>query len=405
MKACLICGSPIEAFQSFGSMPLANGFLTAEDFDREYFFDLRVGFCSKCSMVQLLEQPPREKMFHDQYPFFSSTSRLQAIHFERFAEDAGRYLPPDDPFVVEIGSNDGILLRHFAKAGRRHLGVEPSAGVAAAARERGVRTMPAFFEKDTARRIVEENGRADAVLAANVLCHIPYFHSVAEGIDLLLSHRGVFLFEDPYLGDIIEKTSYDQIYDEHVFFFSLHSVQHAFGLHGMEVIDLWPQKTHGGSMRYGIARRGVHPVSDAVRAWFNKEKELGLDNPETYARFRERCEESRRRLKELLTAIRREGRRVVGYAATSKSTTVTNYCGLTPDLIEGISDTTPVKQGKYSPGAHIPVFPYEKFSSPYPDYALLFGWNHKDEIMAKEESFAKAGGKWIVYVPRVEVLA
>jgi methylation protein EvaC len=212
------------------------------------------------------------------------------------------------------------------------------------------------------------------------------------------------MFEDPYLGDVIEKTSYDQIYDEHVFLFSVSSIQYLFDKHGMEVIDVEPQKTHGGSMRYVIAHKGKRPVSAQVTKQLDKERALGLHNPSTYDAFRRNCEHSRDSLKELLGKIKKQGKRVVGYAATSKSTTILNYCGIGPDLIEFISDTTPIKQGKFSPGMHIPVKPYEKFMEKYPDYALLFGWNHAEEIMAKEKKFIQSGGKWIVFVPRVEVL-
>jgi len=386
-------------------MPIANGFLTPEQFPNEYFFELRVGFCSRCSMVQLVEQPDREMMFNENYAFFSSTSTRMATHFEEFYEWIKlNHLKSTDPLVVEIGSNDGIMLRHFAQAGIRHLGIEPSANVAQIAREKGINTITQFFDENLARQIVTEQGQADAFIAANVMCHIPYLHSVAAGINILLKPQGILAFEDPYLGDIIEKTSYDQIYDEHVFYFSVASVSYLFEQHGLEVIDVLPQHVHGGSMRYVLAHQGAYPISDAVTAQRAKEKALGLDQPATYERFRHNVEHSRDELMQVLRKLKEEGKRVVGYAATSKSTTVTNYCGITPDLVEYISDTTPIKQGKYSPGAHLPVRPYEDFKKSFPDYALLFGWNHGEEIMAKEQVFRAAGGKWIVYVPKVRVL-
>jgi len=386
-------------------MPIANGFLTPEQFPNEYFFELRVGFCSRCSMVQLVEQPDREMMFNENYAFFSSTSTRMATHFEEFYEWIKlNHLKSTDPLVVEIGSNDGIMLRHFAQAGIRHLGIEPSANVAQIAREKGINTITQFFDENLARQIVTEQGQADAFIAANVMCHIPYLHSVAAGINILLKPQGILAFEDPYLGDIIEKTSYDQIYDEHVFYFSVASVSYLFEQHGLEVIDVLPQHVHGGSMRYVLAHQGAYPISDAVTAQRAKEKALGLDQPATYERFRHNVEHSRDELMQVLRKLKEEGKRVVGYAATSKSTTVTNYCGITPDLVEYISDTTPIKQGKYSPGAHLPVRPYEDFKAGFPDYALLFGWNHGEEIMAKEQAFQAAGGRWIVYVPKVRVL-
>lgn len=405
MSQCLICSTKIDPFMSFGKMPIANGFLSPEQFADEYFFQLQVGFCPNCSMVQLLEQPDREKMFHENYAFFSSTSARMAVHFKEFADLVMKeYLHSPDPFVVEIGSNDGIMLQNFANAGIRHLGIEPSANVADVAIQKGIRTVCQFFDENLAREIVAEHGQADAFLGANVMCHIPYLHSVAAGIAILLKPKGILMFEDPYLGDIVEKTSYDQIYDEHAFYFSVASISTLFEQHGMEVVDVQPQNVHGGSMRYVIAHRGAYPASQAVQAQREKEALLGLRRAETFEQLRRNIERSRENLMALLQSLHRQGKRVVGYAATSKSTTVTNYCGITPELVEFISDTTPIKQGKYSPGAHIPVRPYEEFKARYPDYALLFGWNHGEEIMAKEQAFKAAGGKWIVYVPQVRVL-
>jgi methylation protein EvaC len=386
-------------------MPIANGFLLPEEFASEYFFELKVAHCSACSMVQLTEHVDREKMFHENYAFYSSTSTRMAEHFKRLAEDVrARHLVGKDPFVVEIGSNDGITLQHFAGAGIRHLGIEPSANVAEVARGKGVQTVCRFFDEALARDIVSEHGEADAFLGANVMCHIPYLHSVAEGIRLLLKPSGVLIYEDPYLGDIVEKTSYDQIYDEHAFYFSVASVSHLFSEHGMEVVDVAPQNVHGGSMRYVIAHKGSGPVSHAVERQRAKERTLGLHQPSTYKQVSRNIQRSRDELMKLLRELKRQGKRVVGYGATSKSTTVTNYCGITPDLVEFISDTTPIKQGKFSPGVHIPVRPYAEFASRYPDYALLFAWNHGEEIMAKEGAFVAGGGKWISYVPKVAVL-
>lgn len=405
MINCLICKALIEPFISFGKMPIANGFLIPEQYPEEYFFELKVAFCRHCKMVQLAELVDERKMFHENYAFFSSTSVRMGEHFQCFAQGVIKdYLAPSDPFVVEIGSNDGIMLQHFAYAGVRHLGIEPSANVAEVARGKGIRTISEFFNEDLASRIVAEHGQADAFLGANVMCHIPYLHSVAAGIRTLLKPRGVLVFEDPYLGDIVQKTSYDQIYDEHAFYFSVASISHLFGQHGLEVIDVQPQNVHGGSMRYVIAHKGARPVSAAVNVQRAKEEALGLLRPETYDGLRRNIERSRDELMSMLRGLKQQGRRVVGYGATSKSTTVTNYCGITPGLVEFISDTTPIKQGKFSPGTHIPVRSYDEFVKNYPDYALLFAWNHGAEIREKEAPFTDAGGKWIMYVPKVEIV-
>jgi len=386
-------------------MPIANGFLHEKQFEEEYFFELAPAFCNECGMVQIIEQPDPSRMFHENYAFFSQTSRAMATHFEAFANHViTARIGGDDPFVAELGSNDGIMLKHFASKEIRHLGVEPSANVAEAARKNGINTLCSFFSQETAEKIRDEHGKADAILAANVMCHIPDLHSVGRGVDLLLKPGGVLIFEDPYLGDVIEKTSYDQIYDEHVFLFSITSVARAFAEHGLEVIDAMPQTTHGGSMRYVLARKGRYEVAASVAAQLAIERKIGLHKPETYLKFRENCESSRNALLDLLNELRAQGKRVAGYGATSKSTTVTNYCAIGPDLVEFISDTTPIKQGKFSTGVHIPVRPYEAFTAAPPDYALLFAWNHKREIFDKEVAFTQKGGRWIIYVPQVSVV-
>jgi methylation protein EvaC len=402
---CLVCYSKIEPFMTFGQQPIANGFLTEDQIKSEYFFEMEVAFCSNCGMFQLIEQPAAEKMFHENYAFFSSQSKYMQTHFKEFAEFVmSKYFNGrKDPFVVELGSNDGIMLRNFKNAGFRHLGIEPSENVAEVARLEGIESLSEFFDLELAKSIVQKNGHADAVLSANVMCHIPNINSVAEGIAYLLKPDGVLIFEDPYLGSMIEKTSYDQIYDEHVFIFSATSVSWAFGQHGLELIDVMPQITHGGSMRYILAPKGSYPISSNVSEIFAKEKAIGLDKTETYKNFKKNCENSRSELLTVLEKLRKEGKRVVGYGATSKSTTVNNYCGIGPEHIEFVSDTTPIKQNKLTPGSHIPVKPYEEFSKNYPEYALLYAWNHSEEIFSKEEEFRKNGGKWIYFVPNVEV--
>lgn len=405
-RLCRISGEPLINVIDFGRQPLGNGFLLPEQFVNEYFYPMEVGFSETSMMLQLLEQPAPEQMFHEKYAFYSSTSRVMEQHFGKFAQQViqSGYMAMSDPFVVELGCNDGIMLKNFSQAGIRHLGIEPSRNVAEVANAQGVRTISEFFSEELAEQIVRAEGQADAFLAANVMCHIPDIQGVVKGIRALLKPTGVALFEDPYVGDVIEKIAYDQIYDEHVFLFAAHSIKYLFDLHGMSLIDVQPQTTHGGSMRYVLAHAGAYPVKETVTQLLQKEQALGLHRLSTFETFRKNVAQSRSDLVELLGGLKSQGKRTAGYGATSKSTTILNYCGIGPDLIDYIADTTPIKQGKFTPGMHIPVVPYEAFKSNPPDYAVLFAWNHAEEIMAKEKAFMEAGGRWIVHTPKVQIL-
>ena len=405
MSKCLICDSEYSSFVDFGVMPIANAFATKEQIKNEYTFPMKVGFCGNCNMVQLVEQPDREKMFHENYAFFSSTSNYMKEHFKLFTNSVSELQDlNENSFVVEVGCNDGILLENFVIDNIPCLGVEPSENVAQVAMEKGIEVIMKFFDRPLAEHILQSHQKADAILSANVMCHIPYIHSIYDGVKTLLKEDGVFIFEDPYLGEIIEKTSFDQIYDEHVFLFSALSVNYLANMHDLELVNVEPQITHGGSMRYTIAHKGIKTVSQNVIKLIGQEKKLGLDKKQSYLGFTDNVNKIKNDLINLLTKLKNDGKKVVAYGATSKSTTVTNYFGITPDLVECIYDTTPIKQNKFSPGAHIPVLSYDQFRESDPDYVLLFAWNHATEIMKKESDYMGNDRHWITYIPNVKVI-
>jgi methylation protein EvaC len=380
-------------------MPIANGFLLEKDFKNEYFFELAAAFCEKCFTVQLKNQPKPKLMFHKNYAFFSKSSKYMQSHFQKYAEWVGKnYLTGKKPFVVELGSNDGILLENFSKKKIAHLGIEPSSNVAKIARKNGINTEVNFFDLRIAKNIVNKYGNADAILAANVICHIPNLNEISKAVEFLLKKDGVFIFEDPYIGDIIKKVSYDQFYDEHVFFFSALSVQNIFKNSDFELIDILPQETHGGSMRYVLCKKGIRKISHNVLKIIQREKKLGLNKKSTFNKFRKDCELSKKRIQIMLKDFKKKGKKVVGYGATSKSTTILNYCKIGSDLIHFISDTTPIKQNKFTPGMHIPVKPYNEFIKYNPNIAFLFAWNHKKEIENKEKLFIKKGGRFVSHI-------
>ncbi|WP_329016591.1 class I SAM-dependent methyltransferase [Micromonospora rifamycinica] len=405
MIKCRVCGGSPTEFIDFGQQPLSDAFRAPDDATDEFFFRLAVGLCPDCTMVQLMEEVPRERMFHEAYPYVSSGSAVMREHFEKTAQQLlATELSGPDPFIVEIGSNDGVMLRTIDKAGVRHLGVEPSASVAELARMQGIQVLGEFFEASSAARIRAEHGPAQVIYAANTMCHIPYVESIFQGVDTLLAPDGVFVFEDPYLGEIVARTSFDQIYDEHFYLFTARSVAAMAQRFGFELVDVRQLPVHGGEVRYTLARAGRRTPTPAVADLLAEEAGAGLADLTTLQRFAAAVGEVRHDLVALLRRLRAEGRTVAAYGATAKSATVTNYCGITPDLVAYVLDTTPAKQGRLTPGAHLPVRPAQEFRPPYPDYLLLFAWNHAEEIMAKEQAFRAAGGRWIRYTPTVHLV-
>jgi methylation protein EvaC len=389
----------------FGEMPIANHFVSDKQLD-SYRFRLSASFCTECCLFQLDEQPKPELMFHENYPFFTGLSSTMTKHFKQMALESleGVCRSLDDIQVLEIGCNDGTLLSNLVEAGIKHLGVDPSANVVELARTKGVDAQVDFFGTETALKIASERGKFDVILAANVICHIPDIRDFASGIEFLLTDSGRFIFEEPYAGDVLAKTSYDQFYDEHVYIFSCISVSKIFAEYGLELVDVSHQNTHGGSMRYTLAKQGAREVKSAAREQLTWEYENGLDKVSAYSRFAENCENRRNELKNLLSVLHGDGKRVAGYAATSKSTTILNYCAINSELIQFISDSTPEKQGTYTPGTYIPVVTPEFLRAEKPDFVVLFAWNHEAEILEKERELTKSGTKWIRFVPKVEII-
>ncbi|GAA3944782.1 class I SAM-dependent methyltransferase [Actinoplanes auranticolor] len=403
--ACRVCGGPVRRCLDLGRQPVSNAFLLPEQIADEAFFRLEVGICTRCTLVQQLDVVAHERMFRPDYPYRSSTSARLRRHFADVARTlhTTELTGPDD-LVVEVGSNDGIMLRTLSDAGVRHLGVDPCVGAGDTAAQGGVRIRIDYFNERSAAEIRRTDGPAKVIFSANTISHIADLGSVFGGVDALLTADGVFVFEDRYLADIIAHTTFDQIYDEHVYLLAVRSVSEVAAVFGFELIDAQRLGVHGGSMRYTVARAGARPRTARVDQLIGEERALGLGDPATFAGFGARLDVIGKDLVALLTELRSAGMRVAGYGATSKSATVTNYCGIGTDLVPVIYDTTPEKQGRLTPGAHIPVESAARFTDPYPDYALLFAWNHAEEIIEREREFRDRGGRWILYVPDVHLL-
>ena len=394
---CKITGSKITPFMSFGKMPIANGFLKKKNFKNEFFYEMKVGFSKKISLFQLLNHPKPKQMFNKNYPFFTGSSKGMVMHFEKYASWIKKKYGKNLNNLVEIGSNDGTFLSNFKKTKINLIGVEPSSNVAKISKKRGIKTINKFFNYANVKKLKYLKQRVDVICAANVICHIPDLKNLIKGIDFLLNKKGVFIFEEPYLGSMFKKTSYDQIYDEHIYIFSVHSIKKIFNLFGFDLIDTLPQQTHGGSMRYVIARKKEYQISKKVSQYLKKEKINNIDNIKGCLKFKINCEKSKRKLIKKIKLLKSQNKKIAGYAATSKSTTVLNYCNIGNMQIDFICDTTKEKIGKYSPGMHIPIKTMNYFYNNIPDVAYLFAWNHKKEIFKKEKKIKKKI-KWISHV-------
>ena len=405
--SCRICGgSSLHPFLDLGKMPIANAFLSCAQLSHpEYTFQLQAGFCDSCHMVQLLEAVDPDILFHDHYAYFSSISRVMDDHFGRLASSIGAEILYDERLpVVEIGANDGILLQKLAAYSPRAIGIEPSANVAAVAREKGLHIVSEFFDTELAASLRAEHCPAQLVIGANVLCHIPDLNGVARALETLLDAEGVFIFEDPYLLEIMTQLAYDQIYDEHVYYFSVTSLCRLFEKHGLRIFRVEPIPVHGGSMRvYGCRSACSRAVEPSVTAQLAAEREYGLTLLQTYLAFAERVQQSRASLIELLRGLHADGARVVGYAASSKGTVILNYCGIGPQMLEYVCDNTPSKHGFFTPGTHIPIVPIDRFAADYPNYAFVLAWNHLNEIASKEQTFREQGGQFITHIPTARI--
>tara|TARA_Y100001958_G_C21216145_1_gene541557 strand:+ start:569 stop:1774 length:1206 start_codon:yes stop_codon:yes gene_type:complete len=396
---CKITGEKTKKIISFGKMPIANGFLKEKQFKKEFFFNLSVSFSEKLSLLQLDDHPKPKMMFNSRYPFYTSSSNYMKIHFKQYALWAKKkYLKNNHNKIIEIGSNDGTFLENFNSSSFSHIGYEPSKNVSDIAKKKGINSIAKFFSRDNLDKASTFLKKTDIIFGANVVCHIPNLIEFIKTADALLNDNGKIIFEEPYLGSMYKKTSYDQIYDEHIFIFSATSISKIFELFDFELIDAIKQPTHGGSMRYVLQRKRSGLKNKKIRSILEEEKRNGVSSLKGALKFKKNCEKSKEVLLDKLKKIKKSGQLICGYGATSKSTTILNYCGIGPETINCIFDTTRDKIGKFSPGKHIPIVDHRNFKKKFYDYSFLFAWNHKKEIEKKEKDYLRKGGKWITHL-------
>jgi SAM-dependent methyltransferase len=403
--SCRLCGDPLErTVVDLGMSPLANSYVEPDRIaEPEAFHPLHVFICDACLLVQLPPAASPEAIFGD-YAYFSSFSSSWVDHARRAVEDlTTRYGLGADSLVVEIASNDGYLLQHVRARGIRALGIEPAANVAEVAVAKGIPTRVAFFGRALADELVNEGTRADLLIGNNVLAHVPDLNDFVAGIARLLAPGGVAALEFPHLLRLLDETQFDTIYHEHFSYFSFTTVRRAFAAHGLTLIDVEEQSTHGGSIRIHARHddNQALAISPRVAAMLAKEEAFGILDFATYERFARQVVEVKEQLLEFLFAERRGGRLVVGYGAPAKGNTLLNYCGVKPEHLPFTVDLSPHKQGRLLPGTRIPIRAPEAIDAAKPDTVLILPWNLRAEIGAQMARIREWGGRFAVAIPRL----
>lgn len=403
---CRSCAADnLARILSLGKTPLANSLLTAEQLDEpEATYALDLAFCPRCSLVQITETVPPEKLFGE-YLYFSSFSDTMVSHARQVAEQlsASRELNSES-LVIEIASNDGYLLQHYQKKGIPVLGVEPASNIArVATEERGIPTLCRFFGDELAQELRAENRRADIIHANNVLAHVADLNGVVRGLGLLLKDDGLAVIEVPYVKDMIDHCEFDTIYHEHLCYFSLSALNHLFTRHELSILNVERLPIHGGSLRVFVGK-AVGERSAAVTNLLAEEEKWGVNRLEFYQGFGAQVEKMRADLLALLSNLKSEGKRLAAYGASAKGSTLLNYCGVGRETLDFVVDRSTVKQGYYTPGTHLPIYAPEKLLEEMPDCVLLLTWNFADEILRQQESFRQRGGRFIIPVPEVRVV-
>jgi 2-polyprenyl-3-methyl-5-hydroxy-6-metoxy-1,4-benzoquinol methylase len=403
---CRICGALLDRpVVDLGLSPLSDVFPAPADVPRERVFPLQVHLCASCGLAQLREFANPDELFTE-YAYFSSFSQSWVDHARSYAETMIEQLSlGPDSLVVEVASNDGYLLQHFRDRGIEVLGIEPAANVAAVAVEHGIPTLVRFFGVEVADELVADGRRADLIAANNVLAQVPDLHDFVGGLAALLAPDGLLTIEFPHVLRLLERNQFDTIYHEHFSYFAVAPVAELMGRHGLAIVDVEELPTHGGSLRVHVrhTRQGVAP-SGGVAALLAAEGDGRVFDRERWLAFADGVDALRRETLAFLETARREGRSVAGYGAPGKATTFLNYCGIGPELLPYTVDRNPYKHGRLMPGTHNPIFPVERLAETRPDYLWILPWNLRDEIAAQLDYARAWGAKFVVAVPRLEVL-
>lgn len=405
---CRICSSDeLEEFLSLGEMPLANSFLKKEDFSKEKSYPLRISFCHNCNLVQLMDVVNPDLLFLD-YVYFYSKMPAASKYFIDYADYVSKEFVSDGKkdLVVELGSNDGLLLEAFQNRGcAKVLGIDPAKNIAEFASQKGIPTIADYFSQPLAISVSADYGKAKVIIGNNVVAHIDDHHELLKGVSELLDEDGVFILEVPYLTDMFENLAYDSIYHEHLSYLAVAPLQKLFQQYGMEIFDVQMKKRQGRSIRVFTCKSGQKPISSSVGVFLNIEKAMGLNKAENYHKLAQKIKASKEKLVSTLGDFKNKGFSIAAYGSPARGNTILNYCQIGPDILDFATEELLSKIGLYTPGMHISVMDIKEARKNTPDYYLMLAWNYKDAILEKEAEFVKNGGKFVLPIgDKIEII-
>jgi hypothetical protein len=404
---CRICGSSnLFEFLDLGFTPPADQFLREDQLRQpETHYPLTVLMCEDCSLAQLSYVVPGEVLYRRDYPYESSMTQSGQLHWDEFAETVCKsYGIGKGELVVDIGSNVGVLLGSFAKQGATTLGIDPASNIVRIAEKRGIETWDEFFSPRIAEKAVREKENASVITATNVFAHVDDLKSFMEAVDILLSKNGIFIFEAPYFGNLINFLEYDTIYHEHLSYLLLEPIIKLANRFGMEVSDVLERDIHGGSFRVFISRIGERQINERVTNFLQREKDSKWSCPHTLNEFSQKVKKNREELTSLLNSLKSSGKKVAAVSAPAKGMTLLNYCRIGLGTLDFVTEKSTLKIGRHCPGVHIPVLDDDALISNRIDYALLLAWNFSEEIMNNLKEFREGGGKFIIPIPHPKIL-